>query len=74
MRSKPTTEELDALVQRVMASLPDSLRARKAELVTLLWLLPRDYRGRDDIGKTLHSPRIHEQAQARFQFSQGGEK
>lgn len=74
MRNRPTTEELDQMVAITMGALPDSLRARKAALVTLLWLLPRSYAGRTDIGKALMCLRNHEQAQARFQFPHGGGK
>ena len=74
MRKTPTTAELDLLVSITMSALPDSLRARKAALVTLLYVLPRSYARRHEIGKALSALRAHEAAQARFQFSQGGGK
>lgn len=66
MRKSPTSQELDQLVAITMGALPDSLRARKVALVTLLFLLPRDYAGREIVSEALQGLRIHEQAQARF--------
>ena len=74
MRKQPTTAELDLLVSITMNSLPDSLSQRKAALVTLLYLLPRNYEGRVFVSESLAGLRAHDQAQARFQFSQGGAK
>lgn len=74
MRKSPTNAELDAHVALVMGALPDSFSQRKAALVTLLFLLPRGYARRDEVGEALRALRIHEQAQARFQFTQGGAK
>lgn len=74
MRKTPTNEELDLLVGITMGALPDSFTKRKAALVTLLFVLPRRYSRRHEIGKALNALRIHEQAQARFQFTQGGAK
>lgn len=73
MRKTPTKAELDLLVSIVMGALPDSFTQRKTALVTLLFVLPRGYSRRHEIGKALSALRIHEQAQARFQFSQGKE-
>ena len=74
MRKAPTNAELDSLVGITMCALPDSFTQRKAALVTLLYLLPRGYEGREHVNEALQCLRIHEQAQARFQFSQGGGK
>ncbi len=73
MRKTPTNAELDLLVSTTVGALPDSLTKRKAVLVTLDWLLPRDCARRPDIKEMLRGLRIHEQAQARFQFTQGKE-
>lgn len=69
MRKTPSNAELDLLVGLTMGALPDSFSQRKAVLVTLLFLLPRGYAGRDAVCEALRGLRIHEQAQARFVFS-----
>lgn len=74
MRKSPTAAELDMLTSITMGALPDSLTQRKAALVTLLYLLPRDYVNRAVVSEALQHLRAHEQAQARFQFAQGGAK
>ena len=74
MRKTPTPAQWDLLVSITMSALPDSLRARKTALVTLLYALPRNYAGREHVSEALQGLRIHEAAQARFQFSQGGGK
>lgn len=52
-------ESLHAFVAHVVASLPDSLRLRKAVLVTLLSLLPRNYNRRDDLNILLYNLSYH---------------
>lgn len=57
---------LDHFVARSMAALPDKISERKEDLVTLLWLLPKDYPRRIDIIKALELIKQHEQAQFKF--------
>ena len=49
-----------------MANLPDSLSARKEDLVTLLVLLPKNYSRRFEIIKVIDALNAHEQAQMKF--------
>lgn len=60
-------KHLDHFVARFMANLPDSLAARKEDLVTLLVLLPKTYPRRGEIIHALEFIRQHEQAQMKFQ-------
>jgi hypothetical protein len=66
MNSKPTPEHIDALVSHVIRTLPDGITARKALVVTMLALIPRDYRRRDDVRLVLESLKIHEHEQLKF--------
>lgn len=74
MRKAPTTSQLDEFLAVHMAALPDSISRRKSALETLLYLLPRSYAGREIVAESLRTLRLHEQAQARFQFTQGKAK
>lgn len=59
-------KHLDSFVARFMGNLPDSLTARKEDLVTLLCLLPKKYPRRDEILKALELIRAHEREQMKF--------
>ena len=50
-----------------MANLPDSLTARKEDLITLLSLLPKNYARRGEIILALEAIHAHERAQMEFQ-------
>lgn len=54
------------IVGRFMDRLPDSLSARKEDLVTLLGLLPKDYPLRAEIRTTLELIHAHEREQMKF--------
>ena len=60
-------KHLDHFVARFMANLPDSLAARKEDLVTLLVLLPKNYPRRFEVIQAIDALRAHEQAQLKFQ-------
>ena len=66
MSSKPTPQQLESFVAHTMTNLPDSLRLRKATLVTLLYLLPRDFAGRCEVVKSLEAIHAHERTQLKF--------
>jgi hypothetical protein len=74
MNSKPTKEHVNAFVEHVVATLPDSLRLRKICLVTLESLLPRDYPGRHQLAKLTETLRAHEGAQLHFHWTEGDGK
>lgn len=66
MSTKPTAHHLDSFVAHSVSTLPDSLRARKTILVTLLSLLPKNYHDRARLWKLLENLHQHESAQLKF--------
>lgn len=67
---------LNHFVARCMDHLPDSLSARKEDLVTLLSLLPKWYPRRQEIVIVLRGIQQHEAAQATFRelLNNGGDQ
>ncbi len=69
---KTTVEEYEAFARRVIANLPDSLSARRSELLILIKALPLASQGRSIAREMLHALNIHDRAQAEFTFTKGG--
>jgi hypothetical protein len=57
---------LDHFVARFMVNLPDSMAARKEDLVTLVQLLPKSYPRRNDLIRIIEHINAHERAQMNF--------